>query len=92
MVEIRSDGSRTIARGALNDLRTGESAQVHAEGRTPGDLMMSLAGSLLSLPATFGQAIFRRSATPELKKETKAADALDAGAGSDKAGAERSDR
>lgn len=68
MVEIRSDGSRTIARGALNDLRSGESAQVHAEGRTPGDLMLSLAGSLLSLPATFGQAIFRRSNTPELKK------------------------
>src|SRR6185312_12745048 len=45
MIEIRSDGSRTIARGALNDLRSGESAQVHAEGKTPRDLMMSLAGS-----------------------------------------------
>jgi hypothetical protein len=52
MVEIRSDGSRTIARGALNDLRGGESAQVHAEGRTPGELMLSLATSLLALPAT----------------------------------------
>ena len=68
MVEIRSDGSRTIARGALNDLRTGESAQVHAEGKTPGDLMISLAGSLLALPATFSQAIFRRNTAPELKK------------------------
>lgn len=68
MVEIRSDGSRTIARGALNDLRTGESAQVHAEGKTPGDLMLSLAGSLLALPATFSQAIFRRTTAPELKK------------------------
>jgi hypothetical protein len=52
MVEIRSDGSRTIARGALNDLRSGESAQVLAEGRTPAELMMSLASSLLALPAT----------------------------------------
>jgi hypothetical protein len=52
MVEIRSDGSRTIARGALNDLRGGESAQVHAEGRTPGELMLSLATSILALPAT----------------------------------------
>jgi len=68
MVEIRSDGSRTIARGALNDLRTGESAQVHAEGKSPGDLMLSLAGSLLALPATFSQAIFRRNTAPELKK------------------------
>lgn len=67
MIEIRSDGSRTIARGALNDLRSGESAQVHAEGKTPRDLMLSLAGSLLALPASFSQAIFRRSETPELK-------------------------
>lgn len=73
MVEIRSDGSRTIARGALNDLRTGESAQVHAEGRTPGDLMLSLAGSLLSLPASLGQAFFRRSHAPELKQDSKPA-------------------
>jgi hypothetical protein len=73
MVEIRSDGSRTIARGALNDLRTGETAQVHAEGKTPGDLMISLAGSLLALPASISQAIFRRSGVPELKKETPAA-------------------
>ena len=68
MVEIRSDGSRTIARGALNDLRTGESAQVHAEGKTPRDLMLSLAGSLLALPASISQTIFRRNTAPELKK------------------------
>jgi hypothetical protein len=52
MVEIRSDGSHTIARGALNDLRTGESAQVRAEGRTPAELMISLCSSLLTLPST----------------------------------------
>jgi hypothetical protein len=68
MIEIRSDGSRTIARGALNDLRSGESAQVHAEGKTPRDLMLSLAGSLLALPASLSQSIFRRAPTaPELK-------------------------
>lgn len=78
MVEIRSDGSRTIARGALNDLRTGETAQVHAEGKTPGDLMISLAGSLLALPASLSQAIFRRNGAPELKKESPPAAALDA--------------
>lgn len=52
MVEIRSDGSHTIARGALNDLRTGESAQVRAEGRTPAELVFSLCSSLLTLPST----------------------------------------
>ena len=52
MIEIRSDGSRTIARGALNDLRTQESARIHAEGRTPADLMLSLASSLLALPSS----------------------------------------
>jgi hypothetical protein len=52
MIEIRSDGSRTIARGALNDLRNGESANVHAEGRSPAELMISLASSLLTLPST----------------------------------------
>ena len=52
MIEIRSDGSRTVARGALHDLRTQESAQVHAEGRTPSDLALSLLGSLISLPGS----------------------------------------
>lgn len=51
MIEIRSDGSHTIARGALHDLRSNESAHVHAEGKTPQQLIASLLGSLLSLPA-----------------------------------------
>ncbi len=50
MIEIRSDGSHTIARGALHDLRSNESAHVHAEGKTPQQLIASLLGSLLSLP------------------------------------------
>lgn len=71
MIEIRSDGSRTIARGALNDLRNGESAQVHAEGKTPRDLMLSLASSLLALPSSFSQAIFRKHEAPELKAQAE---------------------
>jgi hypothetical protein len=50
MIEIRSDGSHTIARGALHDLRSQESAHVHAEGKSPAQLIASLLGSLLSLP------------------------------------------
>jgi hypothetical protein len=52
MIEIRSDGSHTIARGALHDLRSKESAHVHAEGQTPAQLVASLLGSLLSLPGS----------------------------------------
>jgi hypothetical protein len=51
MIEIRSDGSHTIARGALHDLRSQESAHVHAEGKSPAQLIASLLGSLLSLPS-----------------------------------------
>lgn len=51
MIEIRSDGSHTIARGALHDLQNNESAQVHAEGQTPAQLITSLLGSLMSLPS-----------------------------------------
>jgi hypothetical protein len=68
MIEIRADGSRTIARGALNDLRNGESAQVHAEGRTPAELMLSLANSLLALPASMLRQA-RRPDTDELPRD-----------------------
>lgn len=60
MIEIRSDGSRTIARGALNDLLNGESAKVHAEGRTPSDLILSLASSLMALPGSLFDATRKR--------------------------------
>ncbi|MEY4575803.1 MAG: hypothetical protein RL701_506 [Pseudomonadota bacterium] len=81
MIEIRSDGSRTIARGALNDLITGESAQVHAEGRTPSDLIMSLATSLLALPTTLFDSPAKRRAK-ELEREARSR----AGAGRERSG------
>jgi hypothetical protein len=68
MIEIRSDGSHTIARGALHDLRSQESAHVHAEGQTPAQLIASLLGSLLSLPS----GTFQKLRTePELKGEKR---------------------
>jgi hypothetical protein len=51
MIEIRSDGRRTIARGALEDLEHGERVAIEAKGTTPLDLALSLARSLLQLPA-----------------------------------------
>jgi hypothetical protein len=50
MVEIRSDGSRTIARGALEDVANGESAAIEARGTTPAMLAASLLRSLLASP------------------------------------------
>jgi hypothetical protein len=56
VVEIRSDGTRTVARGAMEDVMTGEMAQVRAEGGSPVQLAGSLAKSLLSVPALALQA------------------------------------
>jgi hypothetical protein len=51
VVEIRSDGTRTIARGALEDQTTGQKVSVRADGTTPAALAASLARSLFDLPA-----------------------------------------
>lgn len=50
VVEIRSDGTRTVARGAIEDVSTGESASLEAHGTTPISLAASLAKSLVSIP------------------------------------------
>jgi hypothetical protein len=50
MIEIRSDGTRTVARGALEDLANGEKAVVEARGSTPAALAASLLKSLVSGP------------------------------------------
>jgi hypothetical protein len=51
VIELRSDGSRTIARGAIEDARTGEKVELHAEGATPLLLIASLLKSLADVPA-----------------------------------------
>ncbi len=51
VVEIRSDGSRTIARGALEDLQSGQSVGIEAKGDSPISLAMALARSMLKAPA-----------------------------------------
>ena len=50
LIEIRSDGSQTIARGALEDVSTGERVAVEARGTTPIALAASLAKSIFSAP------------------------------------------
>jgi hypothetical protein len=53
VVEIRSDGTRTIARGAIEDLQRGERVAIEARGDTPIQLALQLARSLASLPRVF---------------------------------------
>lgn len=54
VVEIRSDGSRTIARGALEDLIQGVKVGVQAEGKSPVELATALARSMFQLPVVRG--------------------------------------
>jgi len=46
VIEIRSDGRRTIARGAMEDAVTGEKVSIEARGTTPLSLALGLAKSM----------------------------------------------
>ncbi len=50
IVEIRSDGTRTLARGAMEDAASGTRAAIEAAGATPMELAMALAKSMLAAP------------------------------------------
>jgi hypothetical protein len=50
VIEIRSDGTRTVARGAMEDAISGERVAVEARGSTPMALAASLAKTLFSAP------------------------------------------
>jgi hypothetical protein len=56
IIEIRSDGTRTVARGALEDVISGERTSIEASGGSPIQLAASLASSLLSTPFMLGRA------------------------------------
>jgi hypothetical protein len=51
VIEVRSDGSRTVARGAVEDVRTGQKVELNAEGATPLLLIASLLKSLGDVPS-----------------------------------------
>jgi hypothetical protein len=57
IVEIRSDGTRTIARGALEDALNGERVAIEAHGSTPMALAASLAKSVFAAPVLARQAV-----------------------------------
>lgn len=57
VVEIRSDGSRTVARGAIEDLQSGERVALRADASTPAVLAAELAKGLLRTPALAREAV-----------------------------------
>jgi hypothetical protein len=65
VVEIRSDGRHTIARGAAEDA-TGERVQVEAQGSTPLQLAFALVRSLAQVPAVARS--FTRGFLPSRRK------------------------
>jgi len=50
IVEIRSDGSHTVARGAIEDVVNGQRTTVEAHGTSPLQLALSLARAITQLP------------------------------------------
>jgi len=50
VIEIRSDGTHTIARGAIEDVVRGEKAAIEARGNSPLQLALQLAKAITQLP------------------------------------------
>ncbi len=69
VVEIRSDGSRTVARGALEDLQSGQRVALRANAATPIALASELAKTLLKTPALAREAV--RSLLPAIGRRHK---------------------
>jgi hypothetical protein len=64
VVELRSDGVRTVARGAMVDAESGEKVGVEIRAGSVLELAGSLAKSLMSLPLMLFKARRRRDRTP----------------------------
>ena len=57
IVEIRSDGSRTIARGAMEDAASDTRVAIEAGGGNPLELALALARSILAAPWLRGRMV-----------------------------------
>jgi hypothetical protein len=58
VIEIRTDGTRTIARGAVEDAIRGERIAVTVAGATPLELALALARAFVEVP--FLQRVFAK--------------------------------
>lgn len=61
VVEVRSDGTRTVARGGLEDHQTGQRVALSAEAGSPLELSRLLLRSLVATPAQLARAIIDES-------------------------------
>jgi hypothetical protein len=50
IVEVRSDGRRTIARGGIEDVASGQKVAIDARGDSPLQLARALAKAMLQMP------------------------------------------
>ena len=66
VIEIRSDGTRTIARGGLEDVLLGERVAIQAEATTPLALAAQLVKSIFQAPALVRAAA--RALLPDSRK------------------------
>lgn len=60
VIEIRSDGTRTVARGALEERTTGQQVALEARAGTPEELTLQLMKALLGTPLLAGAAVRAR--------------------------------
>ncbi|MCA8922421.1 MAG: hypothetical protein KDD82_11465 [Planctomycetes bacterium] len=54
VIEVRSDGTRTVARGGLEDRTTGQRVSLEAKGGSPLELSAQLAKGLMASPLWLG--------------------------------------
>ncbi|MBX3467927.1 MAG: hypothetical protein KF878_13700 [Planctomycetes bacterium] len=57
VIEVRSDGTRTVARGGLEDVENDQRVAVHAEAGTPLELSRLLLRSLLDTPRQLARSL-----------------------------------
>ncbi len=57
VIEIRSDGTRTIARGAAEDAATGQKVAIEIDGSSPLQLALSLMKTMAAVPALAKSAV-----------------------------------
>lgn len=67
VVEVRSNGTRTVARGAMEDAASGLKAAIEASGSSPLELALGLAKSILAAP-WFARQVARSSIRALLRK------------------------
>ena len=67
VVEIRSDGTRTIARGALDDRVADQQVAIKIESASPLSLVRQLAGAILKAPSLGARAWRARRRRKALK-------------------------